>query len=230
MQVPPRLPHHAVTAIYLHGFASSPESSKAIRIADALRPLGVATHIPDLNRPSFRALTVTRMVEQVRALIDKAGADPVVLVGSSLGAFVAVHAAAADRRVKGLVLLAPALDFGADEDDRIGAVSIAEWRAAGSCDVFHYAWNRTEPLDFALYEDASRYDAFQAVLPMPVLVFQGRRDTVVDPDTVRRWAEQRPGVTLELLDDDHQLQASIDRICLMTASFVETLDPPSGRR
>ena len=215
-----------MTAIYLHGFASSPESSKAIRIADVLRPLGVTTHIPDLNLPSFRALTVTRMIAQARELIDKAGSDPVVLLGSSLGAFVAVHAAAADSRVKGLVLLAPALDFGADENDRIGTVSIGDWRASGSCEVFHYAWNRPETLDFALYEDAARYDAFAANLDIPVLVFQGKQDTVVDPRIVMRWWGSRPNVTLELLDDNHQLQASIDRICGMTAAFVEALDAP----
>ena len=219
MPVPARLPHDAVTAIYLHGFASSPESSKAIRIADALRQLGVTTYIPDLNQPSFRALTVTRMIEQVRAVMKA----PVVLIGSSLGAFVALHAAAADQRVKGLVLMAPALDFGADENDRIGTVSIADWRATGSCQVFHYAWNRPETLDFALYEDASRYDAFALDLRIPALVFQGSRDTVVDPATVRRWAAGRQDVTLEMLDDDHQLQASIDRICQATASFVERL-------
>jgi pimeloyl-ACP methyl ester carboxylesterase len=216
-----------MNAVYLHGFASSPESSKAIRIADALRPLGVRTQIPDLNQPSFRALTVTRMIAHVRAALDADGEAPAVLIGSSLGAFVAVHAAARDPRVKGLVLLAPALDFGADENDRIGLVSIADWRAAGACEVFHYAWGRRETLDFALYEDAQRHDAFALTLGIPVLIFQGTRDAVVSPATVRRWAA-RPGVTLVEVDDDHQLQSSIDRICRETAAFIEKLDAPAG--
>lgn len=210
-----------MNVIYLHGFASSPESSKAIRIADALRPLGASTRIPDLNQPSFRALTVTRMISQVREELDAAGDGPAVLIGSSLGAFVAVHAAAADARVKGLVLLAPALDFGADENDRIGMVTIADWRAAGSCEVFHYAWGRTETLDFALFADAQRHDAFALALDIPVLIFQGTRDAVVAPEVVRRWAGGREGVTLVEVDDDHQLQSSIDRICRESAAFVE---------
>jgi hypothetical protein len=208
-----------VNAIYLHGFASSPESSKAIRIAGALRTLGIETRIPDLNQPSFRALTVRRMIEQVRALMD---APPVVLIGSSLGAFVAVHAAAADARVKALVLLAPALDFGADERGRIGTVAIEDWMAAGSCEVFHYAWNRPETLDYVLYEDARRYDAFELRLDIPVLIFQGRRDTVVDPAVVERWAAGRPNVTLVMVDDDHQLQASLDAIVERTKAFLAT--------
>lgn len=234
MPVPPRVPDDAVTgnprtaeprtAIYLHGFASSPESSKAVRIADALRPMGITTVIPDLNLPSFRTLTVTRMIEQAEALIDAAPPGPVVLIGSSLGAFVALHTAARDRRVKGLILLAPALDFGADENDRIGSVSIGDWRASGTCEVFHYAWNRMETLDFALYEDAERYDAFGVDLSIPVLVFQGSADEVVNPDVVQRWASGRPNVQLVMVEDGHQLQASLETICNRMVPFMRSRD------
>jgi uncharacterized protein len=211
--------------IYLHGFASSPESSKAIRLAAALEAAGLPTRIPDLNQPSFRALTVTRMIGQVREAIDAEPAAPVMLIGSSLGAFVAVHTAAADSRVAGLVLLAPALDFGAGEDGRIGTVSIADWKAAGACEIFHYAWNRPETLDYALYEDARRYDAFALRLEIPVLIIQGRRDTVVDPAVVGRWAAGRPGVALVMVDDDHQLQASLDAVVERTLAFVASVRP-----
>jgi len=225
--LPAGLPHRPVVmlALYLHGFASSPESSKAVRIARELEPLGITTRIPDLNQPSFRALTVTRMIRHVREAIDAEPAGPVMLIGSSLGAFVAVQAAAADARVKALVLLAPALDFGADERGRIGTVAIEDWKAAGACEVFHYAWNRPETLDYALYDDARRYDAFAVRLDIPVLIFQGRRDTVVDPGVVERWAAGRPNVTLVMVDDDHQLQASLDAIVERTKTFLATALP-----
>jgi surfactin synthase thioesterase subunit len=45
-----------------------------------------------------------------------------------------------------------------------------------------------------------------------VQVFQGRRDSSVDPDTVARWAAARPNVELHLLDDDHQLVGSLGEI------------------
>ena len=216
----------SLQAIYLHGFASSPESSKAIRMAEALAPLGIDTRIPDLNLPDFRTLTVSRMIEQAREEMTRAlndRATPAIVIGSSLGAFVAVHTAAVDSRVKALVLLAPALDFGADERGNIGTVSITAWRDAGHAEVFHYARNRPEILDYGLYEDAKRYDAFALRLEIPVLIFQGTRDTVVDPEVVKRWASGRPNVRLELVDDDHQLQGSIERIAAESAAFARQI-------
>lgn len=98
--------------IYLHGFASSSHSGKATYLGDRLEQRGVRFLAPDLNSPDFSTLTVTRMLEQVRALLNSAE-TPVTLIGSSLGAFVAVNAAAKwPERVARLVLMAPALDFG----------------------------------------------------------------------------------------------------------------------
>jgi surfactin synthase thioesterase subunit len=76
------------------------------------------------------------------------------------------------------------------------------------------------PVHFALYSDAERYDTFNARVDLPILIFQGRQDTAVDPATVERWAAPRPNVTLRLLDDDHQLLASLETIWLETAAFL----------
>jgi predicted esterase YcpF (UPF0227 family) len=50
--------------IYLHGFASSPGSSKATRFGRELKQRGIPYDCPDLNEPAFETLTVTRMLEQ----------------------------------------------------------------------------------------------------------------------------------------------------------------------
>ena len=81
--------------IYLHGFASSPASSKAKRFGRELAARGVGFSCPDLNEPAFDTLTVTRMLDAAAGAIAEA-AGPVALVGSSLGAFVALHAADRD--------------------------------------------------------------------------------------------------------------------------------------
>jgi pimeloyl-ACP methyl ester carboxylesterase len=205
---------------YLHGFASSAQSSKAAFLGAKLAEQDVKFVAPDLNRPDFSTLTVTRMVRQVEEAVDE-DVGPVALAGSSLGGFVAVQLAArrADR-VQRLILLAPALDFGGNRMGAFGDRSLEEWKASDRVEVFHHAYGRVLPVHYELYADARRYDPFNAVLTMPVQVFQGRRDTVVNPDTVERWSAARPNVELHMLDDDHQLLGSLEHIWLEMRRFL----------
>jgi pimeloyl-ACP methyl ester carboxylesterase len=206
--------------IYLHGFASSARSGKATYLGQRLEARGVQFEAPDLNLPDFSTLTVTRMLEQTRALID-GGAAPVTLMGSSLGGFVAVNAAAAwPERVEKLVLMAPALDFSREGLRGPGGADVGDWQRDGSLAVFHHAYGRMMPIHYELYADARRYDAMQARIDMPTLVFQGRRDTAVDYVTVERWAASRPNVDLHLRDDDHQLALSLPAIWTATARLL----------
>ncbi len=87
-------------------------------------------------------------------------------------------------------------------------------------DVFHFGYGRVMPINYELYADARRYDAMNAPLAMPILVFQGRRDTVVDPAVVEAWARPRPNVDLRMLDDDHQLASSLSDIWTETVMFL----------
>ena len=194
---------------YLHGFASSARSSKATFFASKLREVGIELETPDLNEPDFSTLTITRMIDQVRRALE-ASPEPAVLIGSSLGGFVAVQVASKHPgRVSRLVLLAPALDFGGNRMRSLGDVGLDEWKRRDRLDIFHYGYGRMMPVHYKLYEDARRYDCGNAALPMPIQVFQGRRDDAVDPDSVARWSRARRNVELHMLDDDHQLTASV---------------------
>ena len=225
-----------LTIFYLHGFASSARSSKATYFAGKLRELGIELHTPDLNEPDFSTLTISRMVDQVGKAIEGLS-GPIVLIGSSLGAFVAVQVALKHpARVDRMVLLAPALDFGpstgsgpsrAESRDggnrmrSLGDTGIEEWKRTGKLDVFHYAYGRILPVHYELYADARRHNCLDAALAMPIQVFQGRSDDAVDPDVVERWSRARPNVELHMLDDDHQLGASVGFIWEEMRRFLD---------
>jgi pimeloyl-ACP methyl ester carboxylesterase len=198
---------------YLHGFASSARSSKAAFFASKLRELGLELRTPDFNEPDFSTLTISRMVEGVVAEIDAEPGEPVTLIGSSLGGFVAVQTALKrpDRTAR-LILLAPALDFGGNRMRDLGDRGLDEWKRTGTLQVFHYAYGRMMPVHYELYADARRHDCVNARLTMPIVIFQGRHDAAVDPESVERWASTRSNVELYMLDDDHQLAASLPEI------------------
>jgi hypothetical protein len=206
--------------LYLHGFASSPESSKATFLARKFAERGISMIVPDLNAPDFSTLTVTRMLQQVRTALA-AHADPFVIIGSSLGGFVAVQAALEHpSRVTRLVLLAPALDFDGNRLSELGDRGLSAWKSSNQLMVFHYGKGRMVPVHYDLYADALGYNALEAQLSQPVQVFQGRFDTAVNPETVERWATTRANVELQMLDDDHQLLKSLNGIWQEMERFV----------
>ena len=208
--------------LYLHGFASSSKSSKAAFFATRFASHGIDLQIPDFNQPDFSTLTVSRMIGQVCERISERPGDRVVLIGSSLGGFVAINTALqCPDRIDRIVLLAPAVDFDDNRMSTLGDRGVEAWRQTDRLDVFHHGFGRVMPIHYELYEDARRYDAMNARLEVPVQVFQGTRDDAVDPATVERWAKARPGlVELHMLDDDHQLHASLESIWIEVARFV----------
>jgi len=199
---------------YLHGFASSPDSSKATYFSNRLAARGLRMECPDLNQPDFSTLTVSRMLQQVEDRIRALPPGDVALIGSSLGGFVAVEAAArqANRErhpITQLILLAPAVELEWEKWSELGSAGVEGWRRAGSVNVFHYAVDQDRQLAFAFYEDANRYHVSAHRLPQPMLIFQGRQDESVSPAVVERFAAMQPRATLYMLDDGHQLKESL---------------------
>jgi pimeloyl-ACP methyl ester carboxylesterase len=206
---------------YLHGFASSARSKKAAYLSERFGAHGVDLVCPDFNEPAFATLTLTRMLDQLAEDVGSRDAQPVVLIGSSLGGVVAIHAAARlGSRIDRLVLLAPALRFGKDDHRFLTPDRVTAWRDRGTLDVFHYAYGEARPLNYTFYEDSLRYDAREADVQQPMRIFQGRRDESVDARDVERYAAGRSHAQLTVLDDDHQLLASLPEIWTETERFL----------
>jgi len=206
--------------LYLHGFASGPQSTKAGYFAERFRGHGVPFVCPDFNAPDFSTLTLTRMLDQLAGELAH-GPLPATLIGSSLGGTLAILAA--DRfasEIDRVVLLAPAVMFAKAGHHLLAPERIEAWRRRGSLPFSHYAYGEERPLDFTFYEDSLRYDAFGAALTQPALILQGLRDASVDYRTVEAFARGRANVTLSLLDDDHQLTASLPRIWSAVEAFL----------
>ena len=197
--------------IWLHGFASGPQSRKAVYVRGRLEALGVHLVVPDLNRPAFFDLTVTRMLRQIDVLAQ--GERPVVLFGSSLGGFAAATwAATRPGRTAALVLLAPAFDLASRWAEGMQQDDLREWRRTGRRAFDHFAHGRKEELSSGFLDDAATHAAFP--LPeAPTLVLQGTRDEVVAPALARDFTARMVGrAALVELDDEHELNRDLPRL------------------
>jgi pimeloyl-ACP methyl ester carboxylesterase len=202
--------------VYLHGFASSPSSSKARYFAERLRATGASVAVPDLAGGDFANLTISN---QLAILEQVSGDGPVHLVGSSMGGYLAALFAARHANVDRLVLLAPAFRFHRRWVERLGAAEMDRWRREDSIEVFHYGEGRSRSLRYALMEDSAGYEDFPD-FRQPALIFHGKHDDIVPVEYSEEFAEDRPNVALEAVDSGHDLLNVLPAIALRAVDFL----------
>ena len=202
--------------VYLHGFASGPGSSKAVYLRNLLEKSGAHVTVPDLADGDFERLTITGQL----AVIERVAAgEPVSLIGSSLGGYLAALYAARHAEVERVVLLAPAFGFAQRWPERMGPVAVAAWRHNGTIDVFHYADNRTRKLGYQLLADGERFEAYPD-FSQPALIFHGSHDDSVPVRYSQEFAATHPNAQLEILDDGHDLHKSLELIGAKGLNFL----------
>jgi pimeloyl-ACP methyl ester carboxylesterase len=187
--------------VYLHGFASGPASTKAQLVRVRLAALGHQLLIPDLA-PDFTHQTITSQLEIVQRLL---GPEPAILMGSSLGGYLAALVAVRHpERVRALVLLAPAFGFVARWEAQLGPDVMAHWHQHGVMPVMHYGRECQELLSVELLSDARRHPD-EPDPTAPTLVIAGRFDDAVPLASVEAFAARRPQRELVVYDAGHQL-------------------------
>lgn len=202
--------------VYLHGFASSPQSNKAQFFRRRFAASGIELEIPCLDQGNFTGLTVS---SQLEVIARTAGEDPVTLLGSSLGGYLAAIYAARHNSVQSLVLLAPALQFPRRFRERYAPEELALWKRQGTVSVYHYGYAEERPLGFQIVEDASKYED-QPEFPQPALILHGVHDDVVPIEISRVYTYGRPNVVLHEFESGHELTNVLEDLWSETERFL----------
>ena len=224
-----RVPGRGPTVVWLGGFHSDMTGTKAQVLADWGAQTGHDVLRFDYfghgqSSGDFADGTISRWREDVLAVLDGLTEGPVVLVGSSMGGWLAVLAALArPERVRGLVLIAPAADF----TEALIKPSLSD--AARAEIAAHGAWRR--PSDYAdgayeitrtLLEDGAQLCVLPGPVAVtaPVRVLQGGCDPDVPWRHALKLAEALVGedVVFSLIrDGDHRLSRPQDLTRLVAA-------------
>ena len=222
------------TVVWLGGFRSDMTGTKAEALAGWAAAAGRGYVRFDYlghgqSSGDFQAKgTITRWREDALAVLDELVDGPVVLVGSSMGGWIACLAAMArPRRVAAMALIAPAPDFtetlmkpGIPPEGHAALAADGVWLRPSE-------YGEAYPITRTLLEDGARWSILgsEAVpIEVPVRVLQGG----ADPDVPWRhalelaWAIKGQDVVFSLIKDgDHRLSRPQDIARLIAA--VEAL-------
>jgi pimeloyl-ACP methyl ester carboxylesterase len=217
------------TVVWLGGFKSDMAGTKAQVLADWAARTGRGYVRFDYfghgeSEGDFREGTITRWREDALAVIDGLTAGELVLVGSSMGGWIACLAAMArPERVKAMVLIAPAPDFTEKlMKPEIPPEGLADLERDG-------VWLRPSdygepyPITRELLEDGARWSILEAQevpIEAPVRVLQGGADPDVPWTHALQLANALKGedVVFTLIKDgDHRLSRPQDLERLVAA-------------
>jgi len=206
--------------LYLHGFASSPQSTKARYMQQKFAELGLTLHVPDLNLTDFSTVTLSEQLDYLdRSYLHNN--EPLIVLGSSLGGFLAVQLAAKNPLVEKLILFAPAFGFSHRIAKALGTENVTKWQQDGVREFYHYGLKRNVNLQFQFLVDAQQYSEENLTRSLPMLIFHGIDDDVVPASLSEEFAKRRSQITLKLLNDDHALGQDLESIWQDTKQFLE---------
>jgi pimeloyl-ACP methyl ester carboxylesterase len=197
--------------VYLHGFASSPQSQKATAFTRRFAELGLPLTVPDLEGGDFKHLTISRQLGIIEKTLDSFPGASFALIGSSMGGYLAALTAQIRPEVKAAYLMCPGFNF------------IRRWRSAlsgeiqkegeaGLIKVFNYRYNKVMELDLGIFEDAEKWDRVEFPRSVPTRVVHGIHDDTVDIEESRNFALNHPWAYLKEVNSDHGLLSHLDWI------------------
>jgi pimeloyl-ACP methyl ester carboxylesterase len=208
--------------VFLHGFRSHCAGMKALALASHAASRGRCwlrynqRHCGCTNA-EFARFTISQSIDDAAAILDHVR-QPTLLIGSSLGAVVALQCAQRKpAAVSGMLLIAPAVKFVSRHFLTLPGRSISLWQQQGSFLFPDQYEGGVFPLNYTFYEDALEYARLGPwKFDFPVAILHGQQDEIL-PVEDSCWLRRKitsPCVELDVVPDgDHRLNNAIALMC-----------------
>jgi predicted esterase YcpF (UPF0227 family) len=165
---------------YIHGYQSSPDGDKAELLKKALqvKPIRYRDKAPE-------ELVISECLNRISHAIAKD--DEVILIGSSLGGFLAARTALDHPTVKKLILLNPAII------------------------PLEIDLTTVKGMPLRILQDMKETRLFTEKIPATITILRGTLDDVVPDEWILSFA-QAQNATIRLYSDDHRFSKNLQRL------------------
>ena len=205
--------------IFIHGLNSDMNGGKALAVEQYARKNKLNFVRFDCrghgkSEGKFEDFTLSDWRKDLVDIIDNVARGPQILIGSSMGGWLMMLAAKArPKRIKGLIGLAAAPDFGKDLYKALNKKNKKEISTKGITKYTSYGFSYYLTKKFFIEAEKNRVLKKPFRFSKPMLLIHGLKDNVVKEDVPRKILKKVTGKNVNIIylkESDHRLSSLTD--------------------
>ena len=205
--------------IFIHGLNSDMNGGKALAVEqyakkNKLNFIRFDCRGHGSSEGKFEDFTISDWRKDLLDIIDNVAKGPQILIGSSMGGWLMMLAAKArPQRIKGLIGLAAAPDFGKDLYKALNKKNKKEISTKGITKYTSYGFSYYLTKKFFIEAEKNRVLKKPFRFSKPMVLIHGLKDNVVKEDVPRKILKKVTGKNVNIIylkESDHRLSKEND--------------------
>ena len=205
--------------IFIHGLNSDMNGAKALTVEryarkNKLNFIRFDCRGHGKSEGKFEDFTISDWRKDILDIIDNIAKGPQILIGSSMGGWLMMLAAKArPKRIKGMIGLAAAPDFGKDLYNSLNKKNKREITSKGITKYSSYGFSYYLTKKFFIEAEKNRVLQKPFRFIKPLILIHGLKDKVVNEDVPRKILKKVTGKNVNIIylkESDHRLSSETD--------------------
>ena len=219
--------------IFIHGLNSDMNGVKALAVEKYARKNNLNFIRFDCrghgkSHGKFEEFTISDWRRDLLDIIDHVAKGPQILIGSSMGGWLMMLAAKArPKRIKGMIGLAAAPDFGKDLYNNLNKKNKREITSKGITKYTSYGFSYYLTKKFFIEAEKNRILKKSLYFTKPLVLIHGLKDNVVKEDVPRKILKKITGKNVNIIylkESDHRLSSDTDlKVIINSISYIKSI-------
>ena len=219
--------------IFIHGLNSDMNGAKALTVERYARKNNLNFIRFDCrghgrSEGKFEEFTISDWKKDLLDIIDNIAKGPQILIGSSMGGWLMMLAAKArQQRIKGMIGLAEAPDFGKDLYNNLNKKNKREITSKGITKYTSYGFSYYLTKKFFIEAEKNRILKKSLYFTKPLVIIHGLKDNVVKEDVPRKILKKITGKNVNIIylkESDHRLSSDTDlKVIINSISYIKSI-------